>query len=139
MTSVLAAVDGTEGAIKPAIFARDLARNFGARLTLLHVIEPYPGASLGQFGVSSSDFYVRQMAKAREFLRELVIEVEVAHADQVIEMGVPSEVICHEAEERQADHIVLGAHGHGRMARILMGSVAARVTSLCNRSVTVVR
>ncbi len=139
MTNVLAAVDGTDGSAKPATFARELARRFEARLTLLHVIEPYPSASLRAFGVSSSDFYARQMERARQFLRDLVLEVDAADADQVIEMGVPSEVICHEAEERQAEHIVLGSHGHGRMARIMMGSVAARVTSLTSRSVTIVR
>jgi universal stress protein A len=139
MTNVLAAVDGTEGSVKAASFARDLARRFEARLTLLHVIEPYPSAPLTTFGVSSSQIHAHQMKTAREFLRDLVLEVDVPDADQVIEMGIPSEIICQEAEERQADHIVLGAHGHGRMARILMGSVAARVTSLSNRSVTVVR
>ena len=139
MTRVLAAVDGTEGSVKAATFARELAQRFEARLTLLHVIEPYPSASLSRFGVSASDFYASQVEQAREFLRDLVLEIGADEADQVIEMGVPSEVICHEAEERQADHIVLGSHGRGRMARIMMGSVAARVTSLTNRSVTVVR
>jgi nucleotide-binding universal stress UspA family protein len=139
MTSILAAVDGTEGSTRAAIFARELARRFEARLTLLHVIEPYPSAALGAFGVSSADFYARQMERAREFLGELAVEIDAADAEQAIEMGVPSEVICHEAEERQADHIVLASHGHGKMARIMMGSVASRVASLSNRSVTVVR
>jgi nucleotide-binding universal stress UspA family protein len=139
MTNVLAAVDGTEGSFKAATFARELAQRFDARLTLLHVIEPYPSASLGAFGVSSSDFYARQMETARAFLRDLVLEIGADDAEQVIEMGVPSEIICHEAEERHADHIVLGSHGNGRLARIMMGSVAARVTSLTNRSVTIVR
>jgi nucleotide-binding universal stress UspA family protein len=79
------------------------------------------------------------MEKAREFLRDLVHEIGADEADQVIEMGVPSEVICHEAEERDADHIVLGSHGHGKLARIMMGSVATRVTSLTSRTVTIVR
>ena len=48
-----------EGAVKPATFARELAQRFEARLTLLHVIEPYPSASLGAFGVSSSEFYAQ--------------------------------------------------------------------------------
>jgi len=139
MTNVLAAVDGTEGSVVAATFARELARRFEARLTLLHVIEPYPSASLGTFGVSSADFYARRMEQARAFLGELVVEIDAVDADQVIEMGVPSEVICHEAEERQADHIVLGSHGHGRMARIMLGSVASRVSALTSRSVTIVR
>jgi nucleotide-binding universal stress UspA family protein len=130
MTNVLAAVDGTEGSVKAATFAWDLARRFEAHLTLLHVIELYPSASLDAFGVSSSDFYAREMEQARALLRDLVLEIGADDAEQVIEMGVPSEVICHEAEERQADHIVLGSHGHGKMARIMMGSVATRVTSL---------
>lgn len=139
MKNVLAAVDGTDGSVKAATFARELARRFEARLTLLHVIELYPSASLASFGVSSSDYYAREMEKARAFLRELVILIGAEDAEQAIEMGVPSEVICHEAEERHADHLVLGSHSHGRIARLLLGSVAARVASLIDVSVTVVK
>ena len=139
MKNVLAAIDGTEGSRKAAEFARDLARRFEAHLTLLHVIEPYPSASLTAFGVSSSDFYSTEMKKAESFVRDLSVDLGIEDAEQVIEMGVPSEVICNEADERSVDHIVLGSHGHGKIARLMMGSVSARVTSLTNRSVTIVR
>jgi nucleotide-binding universal stress UspA family protein len=139
MKNVLVAVDGTEGSLKAAAFARDLARRFEAELTLLHVVEPYPSASLTAFGVSSSDFYSTELRKAEIFVRDLASELGIENAEQVIEMGAPSEVICQEADERSVDHIVLGSHGHGKIARLMMGSVSARVTSLSNRSVTIVR
>jgi nucleotide-binding universal stress UspA family protein len=139
MKNVMAAVDGTDGSVKAATFAQELARRFEARLTLLHVIELYPSASLAAFGVTSSDYYAREMAKARAFLQDLVALIGADDAEQVIEMGAPSEVICHEASERHADHLVLGSHSHGKLARIIMGSVATRVAWLSEVSVTVVK
>ena len=139
MKKILAAVDGTDGSMRAAAFAQDLARRFEAHLTLLHVIEPYPAASLTAFGVSSSDFYARELKNAEAFLSELVRQLGADEAELVIEMGVPSEVICHEADERDIDHIVLGSHGQGKIARLMLGSVSARVTSLANRSVSIIR
>jgi nucleotide-binding universal stress UspA family protein len=139
MKNILVAVDGTEGSLKAAAFARDLSRRFDAHLTLLHVVEPYPSASLTAFGVSSSDFYSTAVKNAEALVGEIVHDLGIEAAEQVIEMGTPSEVICNEADERNVDHIVLGSHGNGKIARLMMGSVSARVTSLSGRCVTIVR
>ena len=139
MKRILVAVDGTEGAFKAAAFARDLSLRFEAELTVLHVVEPYPGASLSAFGVSSADFYATEVKRGTALMRDVARELGIENAEQVIEMGAPSEVICHEADERNIDHIVLGSHGDGKIARLMMGSVSARVTSLSRLCVTIVR
>jgi nucleotide-binding universal stress UspA family protein len=54
-------------------------------------------------------------------------------------MGKPGEIICHEADERHADHIVLGSHGNSGISRLVLGSVSTRVASLASRPVTIVR
>jgi nucleotide-binding universal stress UspA family protein len=139
MKQILVAVDGTEGSFKAAAFAHELSRRFEAKLTLLHVVEPYPSANLTAFGVSSADFYSTEIRKGEALVRDVAHELGIENAEQVTEMGAPSEVICHEADERNIDHIVLGSHGHGKIARLMIGSVSARVTSLSNRCVTIVR
>jgi nucleotide-binding universal stress UspA family protein len=139
MTNVLVGVDGSDGSRRAAAFARDMAHAFHAKLTLLHVIEPLPEGPLTAFDRPQSDYYAERMQKASTFLRELADELGVAEAEQVIEMGRPSDVICGEAAERDADLIVIGSHGHGPVARLMVGSVGGRVASLSDRSVTIVR
>jgi universal stress protein A len=136
---VLACVDGSEPSLKAASFAHDLVRAFDAHLTLLHVIEPLAGSPLTTFEEPMPEIYARQMTRATDLLRELASDLRAHDADQVIEMGRPSDVICREAEERGADLIVMGSHGHGPTSRLVLGSVGSRVASMANRSVTIVR
>jgi universal stress protein A len=136
---VLVGVDGSDGSRRAAIFARDIARAFGAEVTMLHVIEPWPVGIAGAFDTPMSEHYARQMQHASEFLSALAQELELSGAEQVIEMGHPGDVICREAAERDTDLIVVGWHGHRPGARLLVGSVGAHVVAAANRSVTVVQ
>jgi universal stress protein A len=135
---VLVGVDGSEGSLRAATFARDLSKMFQARMTLLHVIEPLPTGALTAFDQALSAYYSKQMQWATDYLSTLAKEIDV-DAEQVIEMGRPSDVICQEAHERGADMIVVGSHGCSSGARLLLGSVGSRVASNANRSVTIVR
>jgi universal stress protein A len=136
---ILVGVDGSEGSRRAATVARDMARAFGAELTLLHVVEPLPSAALTAFDEPHSALYARQVRDGSALLSALADELGVSGAEQVIDMGRAADVICREADERSADLIVVGSHGHGPAARLLIGSVGSRVASLANRSVTIVR
>ncbi len=139
INSILVGVDGSEGSRRALSFAGDLAGAFGARLTLLHVIEPFPvGGMLGNFEPPLSERYSQQMQAANVFLDRLVDELSLGDAEKTIEMGHPGEVICHEAAERDVDLIVVGWHGHRPGTRLLIGSIGAHVLAAANRSVTVV-
>jgi universal stress protein A len=135
---ILIAVDGSEGALRALDFGRDLGQAFGARLILLHVIEPFPEGALGNFDPTLSEQYAKRMKQATDYLGTLVNELGLRDAEQVIEMGRPGDVICREAAERDADLIVLGWHGHRPGTRLLIGSVGAHVMNAADRSVTVV-
>jgi nucleotide-binding universal stress UspA family protein len=136
---ILVAVDGSEGALRALDFSRDVAKAFGAHLILLHVIEPFPEGALGSMEPTLSDQYAKRMKQATDYLTTLVNEPGLRDAEQVIEMGRPGDVICHEAVERHVDLIVLGWHGHRPGAHLLIGSVGAHVTNAASCSVTVVR
>jgi len=136
---VLVGIDGIEASRRAAIFARDVAQAFNAKLTFLHVVEPFQNAGLNAFEEPQSELYARQLRGGATLLRSLADELGVADAEQAIEMGRAGDIICLEAEERDADLIVVGSHGHGPSARLLLGSVGTRVASLANRSVTIVR
>ena len=53
--------------------------------------------------------------------------------------GVPKDVIVREAMDWNADLIVLGSHGYGRVRRMVLGSVASAVVATAPCSVHVVR
>ena len=53
--------------------------------------------------------------------------------------GTPQDVIVQEARDWNADLIVLGSHGHGRLKRMVLGSVAGAVAAHAPCSVQNVR
>jgi nucleotide-binding universal stress UspA family protein len=63
---------------------------------------------------------------------------DVVVATKVLE-GTPKDVILEEANEWDADLIVLGSHGYGRFRRMILGSVAGAVVANARCSVQVVR
>jgi universal stress protein A len=136
---ILVGVDGSDGSHRAALVARELARAFDAKLTLLHVVEPLPSAALTAFEEPQSSLYARQVREGASMLSALADELGAPDAEQAIEMGRAADVICREADERNADMIVVGSHGHGPAARLMIGSVSLRVASLANRSVTIAR
>lgn len=60
-------------------------------------------------------------------------------ATPVVADGDPKQVLLKEAERMNADCIFLGAKGHSRMERFLLGSVSAAVAARARCSVEVVR
>jgi nucleotide-binding universal stress UspA family protein len=78
---------------------------------------------------------VRRSANAiAEELREAGLS-----ATDVVTEGDPKRVLLEEAEEWGADCIFLGAKGHSRVEKILIGSVSAAVAARAHCSVEVVR
>jgi len=56
-----------------------------------------------------------------------------------IGVGDPSHVIAHYAKEKQIDQIVMGTHGRGSLASVLMGSTTTKVLHLTTIPVLLVR
>jgi nucleotide-binding universal stress UspA family protein len=60
------------------------------------------------------------------------------HISTDVFVGDPAEQILACANARQADLIALGSRGHGRLAGLLIGSVAQKVVALARCPVLVV-
>ena len=58
---------------------------------------------------------------------------------EVLELGKPAEEIIRLAEREKTDLVVVGAQGHGAVARLLLGSVSARTVEHSPSSVLIVR
>lgn len=139
---VLVAFDASENARKAAHFAHDLAEQTGARITLLYVIEPprvLPIGPLDSFLVTGPQHSQEEFQAVRRMLDEAAAELPRAQVEKVVEVGLPADVVCAQADKLAADLIVVGARGHGTGGRWLLGSTSDRIVHQATRPVTVVR
>jgi nucleotide-binding universal stress UspA family protein len=60
-------------------------------------------------------------------------------ATPVVQDGDPKQVLLREAEQFNADCIFVGAKGHGRLERFLLGSVSSAIAARAHCSVEVIR
>jgi len=101
-----------------------LARDYQARLLLVHVVEPpvYYG-ELGMTVPLPADFHESlQKRLSRLVPVECGIEVET-----ILVEGNASQQILRVADEHHCDLIILGTHARTGLSRVLLGSVAEDV------------
>ena len=143
---ILVAIDGS--AHSEAAVAEVAHRTWPAGteilvLTVIHAAAPLlPDPSLAlaaahvqQLG-DQRDQAPTLVAGACRQLRHNAPDLKVLTA---IEEGIPKDVIVETALSWNADLIVLGSHGHSRIRRLLLGSVALGVLTEASCSVLVAR
>jgi len=117
------ALEHADGDAEVLSAALGLAKQHGATLTLIHVVDT-PGSMVygsesGSLHGSQDEAYLEQVAR------------EVEERDQPVEFmlrfGRPSREIVKAAEESGFDLLVLGSHGHRGLADIIYGETVAGV------------
>lgn len=141
VSSILFPTDFSTPAAKALDYAVGLARDFGARIVLLHVVQPtaYPLRNLASVsGFPNLHDEIRKgVTRELDALRKTIaerIEVEVEMRE-----GVPHDQILAAAEQHGCDLIVLATHGHTGLKHVLLGSTAERVVRLSKRPVLTLR
>jgi nucleotide-binding universal stress UspA family protein len=113
-----------------------LARDYGARLILLHVA-PLPVLIYGEGVVPPPpDDYPQRL---EEELHRLEVPDPSIHVEYRLKEGDPVTEILGVADASSADLIVMGTHGRTGLSRMLMGSVAEKVLRRANCPVLTVR
>ena len=129
---ILLALDGSPLAEAAVPHARALAKAFGARVTLLSVVQPvgiYPQSGVVGPVVSIALNVEEEMESVRRYLRTIAeqFEAEGINVEEVVREGDAASQICDYAHESRADLIVMSTHGRSGVQRWVYGSVADKV------------
>lgn len=137
----LVPIDFSEYANQALDYAITLAGKLGARLTLLHVIQPLPLGGV-DMGVTLPAAYFQDLeAEIRRDMEAALERVTTAglEGDIAIVHGVPFHEIIETAKTQQVDLIIMGTHGRTGLQHVFLGSVAEKVVRLAPCPVLVAR
>jgi len=113
------------------------------RLLLLHVVDPLDLADLGLIDMQAYEERLRQelIHSAERSLQQLAAKYADEHVaiSTLVALDRPWRGIIRAAIEQQADAIVMGSHGRGSVAELMLGSVAEKVVRKAPMAVTVIK
>lgn len=133
MERILLAYDGGEPARKALLMTADIAKRFGATVTVVSVVPVHPGrAPIDPW--DDREVHRAELHEAGVALRELGIEPELIESS-----GDPAKTIERIASERSFDAVIVGARGLGLVGRVLQGSVSEHVATHAQTTVIVAR
>jgi nucleotide-binding universal stress UspA family protein len=130
LSHIVVPVDFSEKSEGAARYAEAMHRQFGSRITLLHVLPP-PHYEFGAMEVGGSvleDLFRNRAEQAKMDLEQfLVNELPGEAVERLLLEGDPAAQIIQVAHERGAGLIVMPTHGYGTFRRFILGSVTAKV------------
>ncbi len=140
---ILAPTDFSDTAETALYYAKELARQFGAELHLLHVAEdPMLLAGWPLLAAGPAPDVGEEAAVLREQLKNLLSPDDRAQLKTEVHVvvGEPTGLaISRYAAEHEFELIVIGTHGRGALTRTLLGSVAEKVVRTAPCPVVTIR
>lgn len=134
ITRVLIAIDLSAAAGRTLATGIALARALGARVRVLHVVEPIRYA----YVVPRAPDFTAFLAQARAALASLTTRLGIPESETVVRRGAASDAITDEVARWKADLIVVGSHGKGFVDRALIGSTTESLLDRLPSSVLIV-
>ncbi len=120
---ILLAIDLTEEATEVVGRGKSLSEVYGAKLSIVHVIEPISFTYGGDIPLDFSGVQEEIQKQATTQLAALAGTLDIGEASQHIVLGRPESEIHNLAQEIGADLIVVGSHGRHGLA-LIFGSTA---------------
>jgi len=107
--------------------------------TVLTVVLPVPPSAAAVLANEVLEAHYKDEAeKVLKPIRTFLGKQGVS-AQLVSKTGAPAETIAGAANKGKYDLLMMGSHGHGSLANLVLGSVATRVMALCGTPVLLVR
>jgi nucleotide-binding universal stress UspA family protein len=107
--------------------------------TVIHSVDPVPRSAHSALGSDVvAQYYESEIGAVlnpiREFFQQRAMAPEFVHT-----IASPAESIAEHARAGGFDLIVMGSHGHGRLASLVLGSVTMKVLAQSTLPVLIIR
>lgn len=146
---ILISTDGSEVAQKGLDHGLSLAKDIGAKVSVITVTESFPvyasaGAGVGagwvpiemaDYDKVQDEFANRVFASAKQAAEKYGVAAETIH----VRNAQPAEAILETAKAQGCDLIVMASHGRRGLGRLLLGSQTSEVVTRSPLPVLVVR
>lgn len=143
---ILISTDGSEVAQKGVDHGLSLAKNLGARVTIITVTERLSGyigigawipapVEMAGYEASQKEMVDKILTAAKALADKMGVEAETLH----IPDAVPADAIIEIAQAKHCSLIAMASHGRRGMGRLLLGSQTAEVLARSPVPVLVVR
>jgi len=162
---ILYATDLSESARQALAYSVSLANFYKAGITIVHALEESPGMDAavkyhvgperwaeikkenehnarGAIMRKQHEDSPAMKAALKDFYKDVSekFENQSFKLDEVVvKRGNPVDIIIETAEKKSCDFIVMGTHGHGGLAQMMLGSTAQKVLKQAKVPVLVVR
>jgi nucleotide-binding universal stress UspA family protein len=131
ISKILVATDGSETALKASRYAVKLAKQLGASITIMSVVDKRilpsyyfgPPEATAIYMTETVEDDLREAAKRYVGRVKKFCEKKAVSCRSVIPSGHPVEEIIKEAERSRSNLIILGSHGKSALAAVFLGSV----------------
>lgn len=146
-TRLLLPTDGSENAESAARHGVTIARQYGAAIHVLNVVDLQAAGGVFSAGGLEKEFVDRLESRGREAVQRVERDVRKTASDLEVETavvrttsfeGVDAEIREYIAEH-EIDVVVMGSHGRSNLKRQLLGSVASTVLRTVDVPVLVVK
>lgn len=138
ISKILVPVDFSDDSRLALDYGVQMARQFGALLHLLHVVEMPVFAAYS--GLSMSDLHPEIHAEqARIEMAEWAATVSGVAVTTEVVVGHPADAIISYANGQKVELIVIATHGRRGLSRLLMGSTTERVVRTADCPVLTIR
>ena len=129
---IVVAIDGSEEASHALEIACDLANKYGSEIHLVHSPQLETTAIAVGSGAVEIEPKPEKVAEAGQQVMDRAVEkvksLGCTHYKCVISNGDPAEEILKELKAADADLVVMGRRGLGRISSLLLGSVSQKVS-----------
>ncbi len=138
---ILAATDGSIGALRAVAVAAELAKAAEAELLIVTFGDYVSGAEMDKLVRAEGDVGAALELIAKRTLldaKEGATRVGASNVRMWSGSGDPAEGIIEAARRERSDIVVVGRRGRGQLAGLLLGSVSQKLVSLAPCAVLVV-
>jgi nucleotide-binding universal stress UspA family protein len=124
---ILFPTDFSEHSLAVKSQVESVARRFGSKVTLMHVFEIPLTWGITDLSFGAGSGLHQFITSAKERLAKYPLDLPDTQVERVLMEGNPASHIAERVSWDPTDLIMMGSHGYGKLHRVLIGSVTAKV------------